>query len=265
MMVECKKDQNINIVRSCSKETRADIWLIHGFTECSDSLIGVLNTSLTNDYNIFIPDLPGCGKSVFKEKHQDLTCVVGLLVALINQHSTGRPIIIIGHSLGATIGTMVCEKLVNVELFINVEGMLVEDKNSCRSLTSAEKFKCPDDFIKYMCSRLEPAAENNKYVRRYIENILASNPIMIHSWAKSSTCLLADNHIEAVYNNLLCHKIYIQGEKTMSILEKQHLVEKQYSFVVIPGSGHWPMHEAADSFWKTITDIISIEHCGAQN
>ncbi|MBM7070587.1 alpha/beta hydrolase [Shewanella sp. 202IG2-18] len=249
-----------NIVYLENHNANTDIWLIHGFTECSDSLKGIFDTSIAKQCNVFIPDLPGFGKSRFEEKYFDLNNIVTLLEQLISVYSSGRPLIILGHSLGATIATILTAKLDNVVLFLNVEGMLVEDDRDARSLTKASEFDDSVKFVEYMCSRLKTGAESNAFVKRYLENIKRSDPNIIHDWAKSSTELLAANHIDLLYKSLKCQKLYIHGEYTMSRLELEHLKKAEYERVIIKEAGHWPMLEQAGEFWKIISEILSEYH-----
>ena len=235
------------------------MWLIHGFTECSDSLQGVFETSIAEQFNIFIPDLPGFGKSSFEGKYLDLNNVITLLEQLIATYSSGKPLIILGHSLGATIATILTANLLasseNVTLFINVEGMLVEDRVDARSLTKAQEFESANEFVEYMCSRLKASAESNSYLNRYLENIIKSDPNIIHAWAKTSTEMLAENNVDFIYRGLSCKKLYIHGEQTMSRLELEHVKKVDYERVIIKGAGHWPMLERPNEFWGKVSEL----------
>ena len=247
-----------NIIHLKNSSAHADMWLIHGFTECSDSLTGIFETSVANQCNVFIPDLPGFGKSHFEEKYFDLSNVVTLLEQLIASYSMGKPLLILGHSLGATIATILTAKLDHVVLFLNVEGMLVEDDCDARSLTKASEFDNSVKFVEYMCERLKAGASSNVYIKRYIENIKRSEPSIIHAWAKSSTAMLAGNHIDSIYKSLSCKKLYIHGVHTMSRLELNHIEKTKYERVVIEGTGHWPMLEQSDEFWRIIGDLVMV-------
>ncbi|WP_133408306.1 alpha/beta fold hydrolase [Parashewanella tropica] len=247
----------INIVYQQNQNAVADMWLIHGFTECSDSLLGVFETSITEQLNIFIPDLPGFGKSRFEEQYRDLSNVIALLEQLISRHSADRQLIILGHSLGATLATILTSKLDNVVLFLNVEGMLVEDKINARSLTKACEFERPNEFVEYMCSRLKIGAELDRFIKRYLENVKKADPEIIHAWAKSSTELLAGNVVDLIYRNLKCEKLYVYGEHSMSRLELERVEKAKYERVRIKEVGHWPMREQPDEFWLLISEVVA--------
>ncbi len=247
-----------NIVYQKNSNAHADIWLIHGFTECSDSLKGIFGTSVVNQFNVFIPDLPGFGKSHFDEKYLDLNNVVVLLEQLISMHSAGNPLILLGHSLGATIATILTAKLDNVILFLNVEGMLVEDISDARSLTKASEFDSSVEFVEYMCSRLKAGADSNIDIKRYLENVKKSDLDIVHAWAMSSSVMLAGNNVDLVYRNLKCKKLYVHGEHTMARLELKHLESTKYDRVVIAGSGHWPMLEQPSEFWRAVGESVSV-------
>ncbi|RLV59470.1 alpha/beta hydrolase [Parashewanella curva] len=251
----------INIVYQYNQNAIADMWLIHGFTECSDSLSGVFETSITEQLNIFIPDLPGFGKSRFEEQYRDLNNVVTLLEQLISKYSAGRMLIILGHSLGATIATILTSKLDNAVLFLNVEGMLVEDKINARSLTKACEFECSNIFVEYMCSRLKAGTESDRFIKRYLENVKKADPDIIHAWAKSSTELLVGNAIDSIYRDLKCEKLYVYGEHSMSRLEVAHVEKAKYKRVIIQDSGHWSMLDRPESFWLVISEAVWVLIC----
>ncbi|WP_170179641.1 alpha/beta fold hydrolase [Parashewanella spongiae] len=249
-----------HIVYIKNQNAPADMWLIHGFTECSESLQGVFETSIAQQFNIFIPDLPGFGKSCFEDKYLDLKNVITLLEQLITTYSSEKPLIILGHSLGATIATHLTANLLtrseNVIFFINVEGMLVEDKIDARSITKANDYENATEFVEYMYSRLKEGAESNPSLNRYLENIKKSDPNIVHAWAKSSTEMLAGNHIDSIYDRLACKNLYVHGEHTMSRLELENLKKVDYERVIIKGAGHWPMLEQADEFWRVVGELL---------
>lgn len=250
------KNTAMNIVRSPELISSADIWLIHGFTESSKSFFGVFDRDLSNKFNIFIPDLPGFGGSEFNRNTIGLKNVINRLKELIDQYSPGKQLILVGHSLGSTLATMLAPSLENIKLFINVEGMLVEDCQNARSLTKAHDYTDPVKFVEHMQSKLAESAQKDFFANRYLNKIISSDPSVLHAWAVFSTDLLAENKVDKVYRSLACKKVYVYGENTMSKLEPKHLAKNKYERVVISNAGHWPMLERPKEFWDIVEEEI---------
>ncbi len=252
------REQNTgtNIVFSKHNNAYADMWLLHGFSECSDSLSNIFESPLSTLFNIYIPNLPSFGKSSFEPEYLELANVIALLKKLIEKYSDNRPLILLGHSLGGTLATVLVKQLKNVIMFCNVEGMLLEDTCDARSLTKAKEFKDPSKFVEYMRLRLTGLAESNLYVKHYLTNILEADPKIIHAWALSSTEMLAGNKIDSLYKELTCRKIYIYGQNSIAKLELLHIVKADYDRIMIPEVGHWPMLEAPEIFWNVINRWI---------
>lgn len=251
------EETKVNIVfLKNNKKTKNDIWLIHGFTEDSSCFNSIINTPLYDNFNIFMLDLPGCGRSGFEKKYENLESVIESLSHIINRYSFGRKKIVLGHSLGGMIATLLIPLLEKVSLFLNVDGMLLEDKGNYRSLTKSISFSSPEKFIEYMVSHLRKVAQGNFYLERYVKNILNSNQIVTYSWARSSTYLLKENKVDDTYDRLRCPKLYIYGDKTISRLERDYLATKKYNKCIISEVGHWPMLENPEKFWSVISKSI---------
>lgn len=255
------KHNRLNIQASSTDYAYADFWLLHGYTECADSLNSIFNNAfLTSQFNIYAPDLPGFGASELKPKHKDLTEVTQTLLQTIRQYSSHRPIVLLGHSLGGIIATLLASQLTNrIIMFFNVEGLLVEDTVNARSLTRAHNFSNAKGYVDYMCTNLAEPAKNNRYIQRFINNIQASDPEILHAWAKSATRLLAHNRIKKLYSSLDCPTLYIQGERPLARLEAQYLAKycDSHRYTTVKSTGHWPMLERPNQFWQLIASYLT--------
>jgi pimeloyl-ACP methyl ester carboxylesterase len=117
-----------SIIRySQSKNAKSDIFIIHGFGESGLSFANALESVIAKQNNIWITDLPGFGASPYQNSFTSIEDYLTHLITLIKTTATTQNIFLIGHSFGAVIATILCEKLANsVKGFVSIEGNLTQ-------------------------------------------------------------------------------------------------------------------------------------------
>lgn len=127
MKIICSK--NIFVRTHEIESAEADVWFIHGFGDSGFSFIEVFNSCLINNYNLYVPDLPGFGVSPFNLHVSQLSNMADFLKDVIRSISGNRPLVLVAHSMGSIIGTLLCKLLeAQIKLFVSVEGFLIADK-----------------------------------------------------------------------------------------------------------------------------------------
>src|SRR5437764_903707 len=112
-----------HVMEHLVKNAKYNLWLIHGYAESSACFNSIFTTSLAQEANIFIADLPGFGDvPLIKMGYQEY------LKALVQQITTSYPhlpCVIVGHSLGGIIATEIASQLQeNLSLLIVVDAAL---------------------------------------------------------------------------------------------------------------------------------------------
>lgn len=251
---------NLRYMKSLVNKKAPCLILIHGLTEDSSCFKAVKSTDLAKSYNIISVELPGFGesKSRIAIAVKDLVIAHQNIVALIEKYSKTQSVIVLGHSLGGLIGTLVCSALKDkVSLFLNVDGLLQEMKPGSSSFANAGCFHSPEKFKQSMLKSLQSqSGATNHYIARYINNVKATDAETLHAWAKAIIEMLKDNAVFKTYTQLKCKAIYLYGER--SINKKNNLLVKKENLdrTEFTGLGHWPMLESPEVFWKAVASKI---------
>ena len=124
-------------IRFFEKGKGQPIVLIHGFCEIGEMWRDFANT-LSTDFRVICPDLPGCGGSPITSNSISLEEVAVLLEEWMNENNIQNPIVI-GHSLGGYVMLALLElmgdKLKAVGLFHSTAFADDEEKKGMRDRT----------------------------------------------------------------------------------------------------------------------------------
>lgn len=244
--------------RKAQGVAKADIWAIHGYGESGLSFMELLNSKipdLIKHYTIYVPDLPGCGVTPFQEEYTSLESNSLLLQQLIAKISRGKPVIIIGHSIGSVIGQSLCLALnKQVVLFISVEGFLIpHDKRYSQHFT---EFENPGDLKKYLLGDLYASMKDDPAKQRYFASMCFCDPRILMSWAKSCYALAWSGRLLSNFLEIPCRKYYISGNR-LTVEESTFLKEHEVEHIVLE-TGHWVMIDAPDSFCQYVHRMLDL-------
>lgn len=232
------------------------VMLLHGLRESSDYWLPIFDTALADKLNIIIPDLPGFGLSVLNSQIFPLE-EAHIRIAEIAQRHEMSSLTMIGHSMGATIATLVHQQLqFSPKQLIIIDGLLVEETENTSSYGSVNHFIEADLFKQHMLTKLLPVIEQNAFMERYYQNIMAMSPDVLYEWAKTLVSLLGNNAVYHLLESMPSKPQFIYGTKSINernIKAAESLNLKTYA---LKGVGHWPMLEAPNQFWDIIGKII---------
>ncbi|MCE7055366.1 alpha/beta hydrolase [Algoriphagus sp. AGSA1] len=120
-----------------SKGTGQPVVLIHGFCEIGE-MWSDISVSLSDEFTVFCPDLPGCGQSPLSIPNDRLEDVAVQLKEWMEEQNIQNPIVI-GHSLGGYVTLALLElmgaKLKGVGLFHSTAFADDEEKKGMRDRT----------------------------------------------------------------------------------------------------------------------------------
>jgi acylglycerol lipase len=90
------------------REPKAALLIVHGLAEHSGRYARVAGRLVSSDYAVYAPDLVGHGRSegprAYVRRFSDFTDTVASCLELVLDEQPGKPIYLLGHSLGATVG-----------------------------------------------------------------------------------------------------------------------------------------------------------------
>jgi len=119
--------QGLFFTKALTNQASAHIWFIHGFGDSGKAYQEVFESKLAREYNLYVVDMPGFGASPYNFSVNTMKKQADLLVEVIRTTAHEEPVVIVAHSIGALIGTWVCQSLGRqIQYYFNVEGNLTE-------------------------------------------------------------------------------------------------------------------------------------------
>ncbi|WP_024772049.1 alpha/beta fold hydrolase [Aquimarina macrocephali] len=237
-------------------ETKQSIWFLHGFADSGLAYKEVFNSDLVSKFNLYVVDLPGFGVSPVNFDYISIKEQADLLSKVIEKETENNiKVNIVAHSIGALIGTWVCQQLVNkINYYINIEGNLTEADSyfSSKPLQYTTAAEFIESFEKEV---FENAIKEERY-KRYYSSLRFAEPQGMRNWAITSQEYIKDNQCGFEFKKLTCNKVYIWGDldtpkETQEFINEQYIPNKLYT-----GVGHWHMIENSKNFYTYISAII---------
>jgi acylglycerol lipase len=104
--------RNARIYYQCwlpAEEARAVLIIVHGLAEHGGRYLNLVDSFIPSGYAIYAIDHSGHGKSdgprVFIKQFQDYTGTLRIFTNLVTKWQPGKPVFMVGHSMGGLIGT----------------------------------------------------------------------------------------------------------------------------------------------------------------
>ena len=235
-----------------AKSPKYNLCLIHGYADSHACFASVLNSPIAAEANIFMVDLPGFGDAPLVKS--GIETHIQELVQAIEANNAALPCIILGHSMGGTVATMVAEGMsVKPALLIAVDSTLSAGQYSIASdASTAEEFK--QNLALKIKTRL-PASPDIAHFATQIE--ISSAEALVY-WAAEGLKIRAHDRVVKAFRELSCPKYYLIGRNSFEIADHQRLLDLFADVVIwLPDAGHWIMLDTPQAFWQRINELIS--------
>lgn len=248
---------------NCSSDK--DLWLVHGLCESGECFEGVFKTPIRDEFNIYVLDMPGCGRSELRDPElATMGKTTDLLIGFIKNISLfkGKAVYLAGHSMGAIITILIARTLQKyVQKLINIEGTVVD--TPWRGSYKVDEYVVPEAFKEFMyrglyttVTLLQQSGTRNFWFERYLGRLAESNPTMLYEWCKSNKEFTKDDFIGECYRELPCEKCFMYGSKTHMQPEvkfiRRHLCDRKK----LSGLQHWLMLEDPKAFYENLAAIL---------
>ncbi len=237
-------------------QSKQSIWFLHGFADSGLAYKEVFESSINGHFNIYVVDLPGFGVSPLNPTCIGIKQQAELLSKVILKETSQQDKVnIIAHSLGALIGTWVCQTLTNkINCYVSIEGNLTEADSYFSS--KPLKFDTAQEFATSFQKEIFEIAKKDDRFKRYYSSIRFANPEAMRNWGFSSQEHIKGNKCGYEFKDLPGKKLYIWGdvdtpEETRDFIKTHEIPHQMY-----PGIGHWHMIENAGEFYSDINRII---------
>jgi pimeloyl-ACP methyl ester carboxylesterase len=236
---------------------RAIVW-IHGLGESGLCFEQVAAHEALAGYRHVIPDLPGYGRSEWRERIASLTELADELAAWM---SGERAPILVGHSMGGVIGVALAERHpAAVGAFVNVEGNVTIGDCTSSAIAAAESL---EQFVgggyARLCDRIYDGGATDRALRGAYASMRFADPRGYHAHARELVDVSRD---EAMIDRLVAiaartPTLYVAGvpggaaARTLELLDA-HAIETAR----IEPAGHWPFIDQPDAVARAIAGWI---------
>ncbi|MEX0883212.1 MAG: alpha/beta hydrolase [Cyclobacteriaceae bacterium] len=239
--------------------------LVHGFCETKE-IWKVMANSLSKNYRVICPDLPGFGESPLPNKHFDLKEIATMLEIGLSKLEVSSPMVI-GHSLGGYICLEMAANmgsgLAGLGLFHSSAFADEEEKKAVRNKTI--EFVEKNGVEPFIRSFIPPLfAENNRLpCSDKIERLIMSGLKVKKSSLIAYTQAMRDreDNLETL-KNFKGRKLLICGEKDPAVpldVSRKHK-EAVNVFHEIADCGHMGMFEKKDQALNALLSFLKSTH-----
>jgi pimeloyl-ACP methyl ester carboxylesterase len=241
-----------------AEHPRGVLFHIHGLGESGLCLEYIMTHPLLSGFTHFAPDLPGYGKSPWPAEPLRIADLAEAAAQWIRLCTPGR-VILLGHSLGGVIGTVLCERHPElVSLFIDVEGNVsAEDCTfSCRIAGYTL-----EDFLAFGFERFSSdiylRGVEEKSLRYYFASMRMCDPRQIHLNSVELIDLSAPEDLGMRLARLEAPAHYFWGDPRGTQAHSRGLLEAAgIPLTGIHDAGHWPFVDQPDQFAKKLLAIL---------
>ncbi len=251
------------------KSDRMSLLFLHGLGESGQCFQEVFEDGRFDNCNIIVPDLSGYGKSS-ESADGDYSFEAHIeklwkIIAFFNI----QDLIVIGHSMGGDIATLLCasDKNKNIVKFVNIEGGITQYDLfiSQKAVKAAETGKFEhwfhDEFMTGMV--LESWGEKYLSCRRYYSSLRDCCPEAFlansRELCQRNTALTGKYKSKTgrIYGLLSIPKVFCYGTESVSSSTLNFLEENNLRYQAFDGAFHWLMIDKAKEFYSFLKKFIS--------
>jgi pimeloyl-ACP methyl ester carboxylesterase len=229
-----------------------DLWCLHGLGEWGLVFAAAFDSGLTRFCRVLVPDLPGCGASLPQAGPATLESWSAEAKRLIGAVSLGRPVALLGHSVGGMVVTDVAAALGSqVRFVIDVEGNLTDSDAyfSGLALRHASAGAYHQELLERVRSEMtsgEPGSE------QYRAALVCADPETLWGLGRSVAAHSTAAKAGADFARLAVPKSYYYGTRSLSAESQAYLDAEAIPAQAFAGLGHWLMLEAPGRFYAAV-------------
>jgi pimeloyl-ACP methyl ester carboxylesterase len=248
---------------------RMTLLFLHGLGDCGLCFQEVFEDRRFDKCNIIVPDLIGYGKSSESANGDyGFKSHISKLWKIIEDIKI-NDIIVIGHSMGGDIATLLCasDQKNIIKKFVNIEGNITQFD----LFISREAVKAAEDgnftnwfYDEYMKSKvIEDWGQKYPSCRRYHSSLRYCRTEAFLANARElfnrNTVLPGKYRSETgrIYCSLSIPKIFCYGAESVSSGTIGFLKESNLEYQVFDGAFHWLMIDKAREFYSFLSEFIS--------
>ena len=235
-----------------------ELWLLHGLGDSSNVWGFLFSDPAMSNIGMTAVDFPGFGKSPIPPDDVSLPRIVEDLNILINNRHKSESIVIVGHSVGGDIGTLLanqCPEL--IKGIINVEGNLTNaDTFFSGEATTTTNFK---KWFGKLEEKIAGLVAHKIVPESYILRLKKCNPQAFQSLAKS-VINISGNKIGEIFAQLPQKKSFWYGTSSLSNESHSFINDKKLDTVAFTNAHHWPMFDDPVKFRISLKLFLDLQN-----
>jgi pimeloyl-ACP methyl ester carboxylesterase len=243
---------------SLDPKNKHNLILLHGWGGCWQSWYPIIER-LKNNYNLYVPDLPGFGQNEIKEPllFKDYT---DFLVDFVKKNKIKNPILI-GHSFGGAIAAKAAaEKLIPITKLILVDAAAIRHPYSPKQQVTINLISSIKKILSLpLINKVLPAVQKTYYQVSGQENsdyaALKDNPKLQKTFQN-----VIQHDLTDILSKIKTPTLIIWGEKDLATPledgQKIHQLINKSKFIILPNSTHFSYLEKQQEFVNEVTKFI---------
>ena len=245
------------------------LFCLHGLGDSGTVFLEAFQETRLEAFNILAPDLLGYGEST--QASDDDYCFYKQITRLYQllDHLRITKFILIGHSMGGDIGTLMCAHDVQNRIlaFVNIEGDLSQgDRFITDQALAAEKTGTFEFWLRHsFTDEIVPHILNNfdQTCRRYQASLRLCQTHAFLQNAKEIYALNEDQPphqhgiIASIFDSLPTRKTFFWASGSLSKQSQKYLDDKPYSHTPpFEYASHWIMHDNRMQFYDDLLQFL---------
>lgn len=260
--IEQSLELGMHLRRRSNRDPLGTLLYIHGLGESGLCFESLMTDPRLQQWNHLAPDLPGYGKSFWcpeplglKDFARRLTELMGLV--------TDQRIVLVGHSMGGVIGTLLLESLDAEEMqriaaLVNVEGNIATGDCGFSAWATARSL---DDWLDVGFSQLlveiQQQEEDPAINRSYGASVAMCDPRAFHRNSRELVEMSAVEDLAPRLAAIDVAKIFFYGSpRGMCSRALELLARTEIPMHGIEDTGHWFYLEDQDAFVPPLVEFL---------
>jgi pimeloyl-ACP methyl ester carboxylesterase len=244
--------------------SRGTIAWVHGLGESSLCFESMMRHPALAGWRHLAADLPGYGKSPWSEEPLSLEEQADRLAAWIRE-AAGRPVVLIGHSMGGVSGLFLCERHPDVvERFVNVEGNVTSGDcvfSGQAADLSLEAFL--DGGFERLKDSIYESGVAEEALRGYYASLRMCDPRLFHRNSRELVSFAREEGNGRRIASLAIPVTCVAGvPRGLCARSRESLAAAGVPLVAIEPAGHWPFLDRPEEFAARVVAIVEGDGAG---
>lgn len=245
------------VVRRVGAGPTTLVW-IHGLGEQSASFDPVTEHPALAAFAHVLVDLPGYGRSAWPTEGDPVETLDGLAAHLVAWLATMPPAILVGHSMGGVLATLIAERI-SVRGVVNIDGNC--SRGDC-TFSSQALGHTAGSFARHafpaMRDRIYESGLADRPLRGYHAALCMASPWQFHANAIDLVQLSEREELARRFAALSCPRVFVAGVPHGICARSRALLDEAgVPWVGLAPAGHWVFLDQLAPFAALVAKLVA--------